>query len=448
MRSIRGIATIYGLLFSILVGGTGVGVYFLASLSLQRMDDARLTRSTERLIGTALPIDLAAVTARVRERLAERSISDIGYMVVDENGRQIAGRISFAPTGPGFANIHFTDGSARQHEGRALVTPLGGRALLGVVVEDEAAENFRALFTWILLIALGGATIAGVVGGYALSMTIRRRLSAIQRTAEAIIAGDLSHRIPIDGSGSEFDRQAQTLNHMLDRIGDLLGNLQQVSSDLAHDLRTPLARLRNELEGAMHAGDDPEAMRNSVAGALDQSQQILDLFAALLRISEIEAGKRKARFAPIDLAALVTDVIETFAPAIEDGGRALVGCEDAPMHLVGDRELLTQMLINLVENAARHTPPATVITVSLERKAQSIVMIVADNGPGIAEADHAIVMRRFTRLAPDRRTAGHGLGLALVAAIARLHDGEVTLFDNGPGLGVRITLVAGFPEQH
>jgi signal transduction histidine kinase len=443
MRSVRGIATAYGLIFAALVAGTGVAVYFGTEIALNAMIDARLERATQRVVGAGRPVDVASVAKRVRQRERARSITDTGYVLIDASGRRLAGRIGFGPTRFGYSDIRFTDGSPRLHGGRALLTPLGDGAWLGVIAENESAEDFQNLFTRVLLIALAAAVAAGIGGGWALSTTIGRRLRGMQLTAEAIIAGDLTRRMPIDGSGSEFDRQAATLNTMLDRIGDLLANLQQVSSDLAHDLRTPLSRLSNHLETAL-AGDEA-TLRQNVGDAIVQADEILGLFAALLRISEIEAGKRRARFAPLDLDQLVGDVIETFAPAIEDEGRSLTFDTTDGVLLRGDRELLTQMVINLVENAARHTPAGTSVRVALGRPDGQVTLDVADNGPGIPDADHEMVLRRFTRREASRSTAGHGLGLALVSAIARLHDGTVELADNHPGLIVRVTLPA--PEQ-
>ena len=438
LRSVRGIATAYGLIFAMLVAGTGVAVYVGTELALESMIDARLARMTERLVGPTRPVDVASVAARVQARGAERSINDMGFMLVDRTGQRLAGRLDFRAPGPGYANVRFTDGSPRLHDGRALLTPLGDGAWLAVVAESEGAEDFRDLFVRVLLVALGAAAIAGIVGGLALSTTIGRRLRAMQEAAQAIIAGDLTQRMPIDGSGSAFDSQAETLNRMLDRIGELLANLQQVSSDLAHDLRTPLARLRNDLDTAL--ASDEAGLRASVGDAIVQAEEILGLFGALLRISEIEAGKRKARFAVIDLDALVGDVVETFAPAIEDAGRQLAFVGSTGAAVRGDRELLTQMVINLVENAARHTPEGTMVTIKVLSEGPDVVLSVADNGPGIPVVDHALVLRRFTRLEASRSTSGHGLGLALVAAIARLHDGTITLGDAVPGLIVRIAL--------
>ena len=441
--SLRDIATTYGLVFAALVAGTGVAVYFGTEIALNAMIDARIARTAARLIGPARPVDIDAVAARVKARGAERSIAETGFILVDAGGRRRAGRLGFRPAGFGYADVQFTDGSARLHRGRALMTPLGGGAWLAVVAENEGAEDFRDLFTRILMIALGAAVLAGVGGGYALSATIGRRMRGVQSTAQAIIAGDLTRRIPLDGSGSEFDRQAETLNQMLDRISELLVNLQQVSNDLAHDLRTPLARLRNDLESALDG--DKAALRVGVKSAIAQADELLSLFSALLRISEIEAGKRKSQFARIDFIALVADIAETFAPAIEDAGRTLRFSAPTSATIRGDQELLTQMVINVVENAARHTPVGTTVSVSVDRDGEQIVLTVTDNGPGIPPTDYAVVLRRFTRLESSRSTAGHGLGLALVAAIARLHDGSITLADNSPGLRFSVALPA--PED-
>jgi len=280
-----------------------------------------------------------------------------------------------------------------------------------------------------------------LLGGY-----LQKRLGRISAAAQGIMAGDLNQRIATSPRNDEFDQLAVTLNHMLDRICGLLDNLQQVSGDIAHDMRTPLSRLRSRLERA-HA--DAESNKDTVAsieGSLAAVDELLALFSAILRISEVESGQPKRAFRSFDLSALVQEICQSYAPAIEDNGRTMHWQVADGIHLTGDQELLAQALINLVENAQKHTPAGTHIDVSLERSAAALVISVSDTGPGVRDEDKGRITGRFIRLEQARSTSGNGLGLNLVAAIASLHDGKLTFEDNSPGLRAIISLpVSGMP---
>jgi signal transduction histidine kinase len=264
-------------------------------------------------------------------------------------------------------------------------------------------------------------------------------------TAEAIIEGDLGRRIPVGGSGDDLDRLAATFNRMLDRISALMDSLRQVSNDIAHDLRTPLTRLRQKLEVARSQGQ-PADRAEAVEGALQDVDAILETFSALLRIAQIEGGARRAAFRPLDLSALARNVVEAFAPSAEDAGQSLRFEGGAPVFVDGDGELLTQMLVNLVENALRHAGPSAQVLVHVrattdEAGAQATVSVI-DDGPGVPEEERERLFDRFYRLERSRSTPGSGLGLALVAAIARLHGGLVSLCNAHPGLRVEASFAA------
>jgi signal transduction histidine kinase len=289
---------------------------------------------------------------------------------------------------------------------------------------------FGVAFIIACLLALAGAAILGAY--------LQGRLSSISRTAEAIIAGDIRERMPLSPRRDEFDQLAATLNRMLDRIEGLLENLRQVSSDVAHDLRTPLARLRTRLEqGALQEGADTRAV---VEDAIVQVDEVLSLFAAILRIAEVESGQPRRSFAPVDLSALATDLAESFAPAIHDGGRELLWSVEPGLTVEGDRELLAQAVVNLIENAQRHTPAGTVIQLTAAAADGAAEVQVADNGPGVPTADLDRIVRRFARLESSRNTTGYGLGLNLVSAVAALHGGRLVLASADPGLSATIEL--------
>ncbi|MDP4003543.1 HAMP domain-containing sensor histidine kinase [Methylobacterium sp. NEAU K] len=300
-------------------------------------------------------------------------------------------------------------------------------------VEDVVANAFT--------IVLGISVLLGLVAGFLLTKGVLWRVEAVTRTAEAIIAGDMTRRIEPTGAGDEFDRLATSLNAMLDRIMQLMDSLQQVSNDIAHDLRTPLSRLRQNLERTRIHPATTQDYAVAVERAIDEADGLLATFSALLRISQVEAGNQRVTFRPVDLTEVVTTLFEAYAPDVEEGGRILT-CAVAPGIVIdGDRELLAQLLANLIENALAHTPLGTEIRVSLLRPGRAErgpAIEVADDGPGIPAAERDKVLRRFYRLERSRTTPGNGLGLSLVAAIAKLHGAALRLSDPEPGLRVTI----------
>jgi signal transduction histidine kinase len=327
---------------------------------------------------------------------------------------------------------------------RVLTQDLDGRYRLMV---GDKADRIEALSRRILLgliLAFAALLAIGVTGAFALSRAVQRRMSAISATAEAIIDGDLGRRVPVGGDDDDLTRLALTLNRMLDRIGVLMDSLRQVTSDVAHDLRTPLNRLRQRLEQSARQAQDP-AHRSEIEGALRDVDAILSTFAALLRISEIEAGARRAAFRPLDLQVLARAVAEDFAPAAEDSGHRLLFENGPPAWIEGDPELLTQMTVNLVENALRHTPAGCAVRLSAASDGGTASLVVADDGPGVPDAERARLFDRFYRMERSRSSPGSGLGLALVQAVARLHRGDAALSDGAPGLMAKVMFPAAAP---
>jgi signal transduction histidine kinase len=309
---------------------------------------------------------------------------------------------------------------------------------LVAVAETEPFDDIRGPRTRIYLLGFGSILLVAAAGLAGFGWIVARRIAATRAAAEAIIDGDLGRRLPLAGDGGVFDAQAATLNHMLDRITELMRGLTEVSNDIAHDLRTPLARLRGRL--ALLAGEAGDAAtREGLEAAIRDSDALLALFAAILRITEVEGGARRAGFVALDLADLVEEIGLMMIPAAEDSGHALVVEARGPVPIIGDRQLLSQAIINLIENARRHTPAGSVIHLSAGRDSVARLR-VRDNGPGITAADRPLALRRFGRLDASRGRSGHGLGLPLVEAIARLHRGTLALDDAEPGLRVTIAL--------
>lgn len=343
---------------------------------------------------------------------------------------------------------HAGEGESGEHrvvqgEGRML-----GRYLFLFVGQDAGALNeMRELWLSALAWGVGVTLLLAALGGAFMGAAALRRVEAINRVAGDIVAGDLARRIPVRGTEDEFDTLATHLNRMLARIQELMEGMRQVSNDIAHDLRTPLGRLRQTLESARRDAGSVGDYQLAVDHALEQTDQILETFAALLRIAQIESGARRSRFQRVDLSGVLDTVLDAYLPVAEDAGHVLQGRIPPGIHVRGDRELLVQAFANLIENALRHTPTGSRIELALDTGPQGVTATVADNGPGIPEAALDKVAGRFYRLESSRSTPGSGLGLSLVAAIAALHEAELRLADNAPGLRVTLRFAAGSASQ-
>jgi signal transduction histidine kinase len=280
--------------------------------------------------------------------------------------------------------------------------------------------------------------VLGFVGGLVLSRTFLARVGAISRAAEKIAQSDLAERIPRSNKADDLDDLAGTLNRMLDRIAGLMATLRHVSNDIAHDLRTPLGKLRLRLDTVLRSAHTVGAYEAAVRRAIDDLDSVLETFAALLRIAQIEAGKRRSGFKQMSLSAMVQEVVEAFSPSAEESGHALSARIAAGVNAIGDSELVTQMLVNLTENSLNHTPAGTAIEISLERTSNGSCLSVADRGPGVPPEERERIFQKFYRLEQSRTTPGTGLGLSLVAAVADLHGVRVRVEDNQPGLLVAL----------
>jgi len=394
--------------------------------------------------------DAATAAASIERRLRRGGLPY--YLLQDRNGALIAGNI--VPVEPilGYVELHVQlqapDKGTGNRQTEDIRDAIGYGALLTDGTFVLAADNVgawknaqRAIGT-AFVVAGGISILLAIVGGLLLSAGFLRRIEAVNRTADRIMAGSLEARIPISTNGDELDNLAANLNAMLDRIQSLMQNLQQVSNDVAHDLRTPLARLRQNLETAQVSATTVGEFRVSIDAAIAETQSLLDTFSALLRIAQIESGSRRAGFSNVDMSELFELVATTFQPVAEEQGRRLLSVIAPDVAISGDRELLLQLVTNLVENAIRHTPAGSTIELELKRDGTDIVAVVADDGPGIPPEHRAKVFRRFYRLDASRTTPGNGLGLSLVAAVAELHGAQISLRDRAPGLLVELRFPA------
>lgn len=329
-----------------------------------------------------------------------------------------------------------------------IILPGGFRLMVGRDLAET--DRFRSVIWraggWSILFVLGLA----VMGGVFVARRVLRRIDHMTETTRLIMAGDFSGRLSVAGTGDELDRLAQSLNMMLDRIQELMKGLKEVSDNIAHDLKTPLTRLRNSAEEALRSSNSIDELRLALDHVIGEADDLIKLFNALLMIARAEAGGAFDNGELLDLTALAHDVAELYEPLAEEAGLLLRVDAERPQTIRGSRELLSQALANLIDNAIKYSTDggyASVeqkeIVIGVDEKPGCVDLSVADRGPGIAEADRSRVLDRFVRLETSRTRPGSGLGLSLVAAIARLHKGTLNLEDNSPGLRVVFSLPKG-----
>lgn len=360
------------------------------------------------------------------------------FALLDRSGKILSGNLKHAPPREGFETVSALQlGLAGDEQFRILSGDVGGNRL----VVGESFKEMEAL-AQIVLVSFGwssalAALLAFATGAY-LARSAQDRLDVVAASMAAVSRGQLDVRIPLKGSGDDVDEIAGHINQALERLSTLVESMRQVSTDIAHDLKTPLNRLKLLVDEAATRSLNDEAMRSLLEEALAECDQINTTFDALLRIAQIEAGARKRHFLPVALDQLVYGIAETYADVADDNGQSLRTERIDAVEIQGDKDLLTQMLVNLIENAITHCPPGTAISVGLERSGECWSLFVADDGPGIPENERENIFRRLYRLDKSRTTPGNGLGLSLVRAIADLHGATVNVNDNLPG--TRITL--------
>jgi signal transduction histidine kinase len=371
----------------------------------------------------------------------------IYYLLQAPDGEVIAGNMTAMDPKPGLRSLEWTHQAPERRSiggirGRGIVLPDG--AYLFVGISDYQLGEVREVIQRTSLLGLGVTVVLAVAGGLVTSYGVLRRVEVVSRASRAIMAGDLAQRMTLRGTDDEFDHLSSSLNAMLDRIQGLMLGLQQVSSDIAHDLRTPLTRLRQRLELARRREDTVEGLHIAVDGAIDDVDAILETFGALLRIAQIEAGTRRSGFQPVFLSVLLSKLTEAYQPVAEERAQKLSAQIAPDLCVVGDWDLLTQMFANLIDNAMVHSAAGADLAVEAVSAPGGVQVMVSDNGPGIPPQYRQAVLQRFYRLDRSRTTPGSGLGLSLVSAVACLHNATLVLADNEPGL--RCLLL--FPIRH
>ncbi len=432
--------------FAVIVLALLALLYLLSRERVLAQIDSDISHDSQALLASEEDGGFPGLIAALSRRTEGDRHSEAFYLVVGSNGRRLAGNLPLlsAPRGPAWVTVSpgivpgLEDGLVR-----VQVSDLtgGGSLLVGRSPQrlDELEDIFRAGGLWSGL----GILLFGLISGYLVSRRVLSGIEQIAKGAARIGAGDLSHRLPMAKGGPEVAAIGAAVNTMLDRIGILTTNLRQVTDDIAHDLRTPLGRLRQGLDRAARSARTTDDFQAAIHEARSECDAIIGTFNALLRIAQLEAQDPHEGFAEVDLGSLVSRLCEAYGPSAEDLGYELIVDVGAGVMIDGDADVLVQMVSNLIENALRYALSGTDITVSVTGLPTGARIVVADGGPGILEGQRERVMQRFVRLDPTRGTPGTGLGLALVRAAADLHGAKLRLEDNAPGLRV----VLEFPTK-
>jgi signal transduction histidine kinase len=439
-------ALTYTLLFGLSVLLLTVFIYWFTASYTVRESDEFIETEINDLADRYDSLGVNGMVSLINERLSHQPTDLSIYLLTGENYYPMAGNLKQWPQADMDAQgwIDFklhgkADDGIGEHmiRARSFVLPGGYHLLVGRIISHLVALRQRIVIT--LASGLGIMLVLGGIVGLWMSRRMALRIEAIDRTNRDIINGDLSRRLPLQGNNDELDRLAQGVNEMLDRIQALMEDVRRVSDNIAHDLRTPLGRLHNQLDNLRDEVQQAGLDNTSVEQALSESEGLLTTFNALLRIARIEARSRTEDFTDIDLNALLYDAAEYYEPLAEEREQVLLVEATAAVHMVGDRDLLFQAIANLLDNAIKYTPQGGEIMVSLTvTEAGAAELTVADTGPGIPHAARQQIFQRFFRLEDSRSTPGNGLGLSLVDAVAHLHGISIRVSDNSPG--TRVTL--------
>ena len=445
LRSIYGTSSFrLALLYA---GVTGVSfallfavIFWSTSRFMRHQIDDSVANELNEIMSEA-PGDVAATRAMVSGLALESS--GFAYLFEDAHGQVLAGNVRALPPREGV--FEWDSGATQADRRRGHIRGRGVRVGDNYLFVGWSTHQLHEMEEFIATAFIWGSVAAIVValaGGAIMSARLVRKIETVSATSRNIIQGDLTQRVPVAQAGDEFDRLSLSVNAMLDRIETLMRDLRQVTTDIAHDLRTPLTRLGQRLEEAVRSNADAEALRQNLAAARGEVDGILAMFAAILRIAEVESGARKAAFASVDLGEVVDTVVEVYRSSAEEKKQHLEHRIDPGVSTRGDRDLLVQLCANLLENAIRHCPPGARIEVSAVNRDGWVEVSVSDNGPGIPAEMRDKVLQRFVRLENSRTTPGYGLGLSLATAIANLHDAPLSIMDNSPGLRVSVRLIA------
>ncbi len=431
--------------FGVIMSAIFSYVYLSTSAYVRSRSDRAVMADYTSLHGVYEKSGRDGLIARIQQRLADKGFAERAYLLVDPSLTPLAGNLKAWPSTVAAAGgwTEFRAAEALPNAaGRPLLRamietfPTGDRLLVGNDIGD--LDSFT---DQIKLAVISGVALIFVLAGVASILVTRRtvdRIESINATSRAIMLSDLDKRIPLRGTNDEWDRVAENLNLMLDRIETLMGEVKQVSDNVAHDLRTPLTRMRGRLEKAYHGQRMGETDQSLIGDTIADLDAVLRMFSSITRISQIESQARKDGFRTVNLAEIASAVVELYDAAAEQDGTRLSVAGDREVLVTGDRDLIFDAIANLVDNAIKHGRAGGRIVVANENIDGSAVVSIADDGPGIPAGEHQHVFKRFYRLEHSRYTPGNGLGLSLVAAVARLHGARIEMLDNSPGLKFKL----------
>ncbi len=446
------LALIYAAVFALSVILLFGFVYWTTSVLVDRQREQTVVADINDLQDEFATLGLPGLLDAVIDRSRPDRVGNGVYLLVDARLRPLAGNLNAWPRAPA-ANgrwlsfpveaRRFGDSEGQRSMAEALEVTLAGGYHLLVGQNTAPQRHMQVAIIEALVWSLAAMVCLGLIGGLLLSRNMIRRIELINRSAERIMRGEVKHRIPVSQANDEFDRLSENLNRMLEEIERLVGGIRAVTDNIAHDLRSPLTRLKNRLEMALAETGDPGERRAAIERAIQETDQLLATFAALLSIADAESGARRGDMAPVDLSEVASDVVELYQPLAEEHGLTLALRGQLGVSVQGNRQLLLQAVSNLIDNAVKYASEGGRIEVEIAADEAGASIAVADDGPGIPAAERGHVLERFVRLDASRTTPGSGLGLSLVAAIARRHGAALELTDTRPGgtpPGLTVTL--------
>ena len=442
-RSTRArVALFVSLLFVAAFGVSGLATFLVISRPVEETAQARLAREAgviTTLVATKSFSNLAKLV-QDRERGGERFL----FRLANAQHQRIAGDLPEQAYVEGFSTVLVPVRGPASGEAdfriRVLTVPLANGAQLSLGEDLSRSRALQFSFLRVFILSAGAALFVALAAGLSYVNRILARIEVIADTADAVSEGRMTLRAPVRPADrrDDIDHLALAMNRMLNEIENLVISVRQVSDDVAHDLRTPLAHLKQRVELALAGPPDPVAMRAALEGASEKIDEVLATFEALLRIGQLEAGANLAAFQKLDLSEIAARVVEAFRPSAEDAGHGLVLHAPRNEYVSGEPSLLAQLIANLVENSLIHTPTGSSLEVRVETLGRSVRLTVEDDGPGVGAVERERIFQRFYRGDRSRTTPGSGLGLSLAAAVARAHHAEIKAEDAGPGLRIRI----------
>ena len=444
---IRGSTVRFALVYLALFGVSATGLLAFVYTTTVGVIGHQIDQTIEAEIGGLAEQYRQNGLVGLRRTIERRSAGSPGrrsiYLLAGPGFVPVAGNLSdWPPDGRGAGGwidfpIQTAEGGVpRRQVARARTFLLAGGFHLLVGRDMTERAEFGDRMTGALIGALALSVLFGAAGGILMSRNLLRRIDAINRSSADILRGDLKRRMPVSGNSDEFDRLAGNLNAMLDRIVGLMGGMRTLADSIAHDLRSPIARLRSRLEVTLLGKPDVDAYRDALERSVAETDSILETFSAVLAISLAESRALRDAFEETDLAVVVADAADLYEPLTDERNQTLEVAADPGLTVLGNPSLLAQAVVNLLDNAFKYTPDGGTIALTARRGVGGSEIVVADDGPGIPPQSREQALRRFGRLDRSRHTPGAGLGLSLVAAVADLHDATLSLDDNDPGLKV------------